>query len=610
MPNTPQITTAGSLLIKSQLPNEASKKNFDLYTPLDKKGMSTLVNMLLTHGGDQAGETINNLGKQFFNKATEIGASTPLSDYINDSDERQAIIQEYSHKVETLKAKEKNAGKLNAALGDLTGQYNTRIAKQNIDYLLSKGSMAARMANTGARGNSNQLASATSTPLMSLNIKGELVPLVIKHGFAEGMTPAEHLAMAYMGRASTVLSQLSTALPGALFKRLSPTMFHETITCPDCGTHNGILNHVDDKKSVIGRFEAETNKLIDEVYQREMVASGRKTVKIRSSLTCEAHDGLCQKCYGLAANAKLPNIGENVGVIAAQSVSEVLTQAMLSTKHRATVGERKGNSYDQASNLLNNPAENFKDEATIATNNGKVDKIQVTPLGDYNVFINGTKHFVPIAQQLKVKAGDDIKQGDSISTGVINPRKLVALRGLGSGREYMAKELRDIYGGGLDPRHFELIARNLMKYVQVTDPGESGFLTGDKISVNNVAKYLKDRTGVVPIEKAEGKVLAKGTLMLTPGTLLDGNHIADLKAQGIKTVDVASTKLKVTPIVPGLQTNKMLDKNWISRLSFSKLKETILNAAALGEESAVHSTDPITPYILGTEFGDAEDGKY
>ena len=605
-----KLTTAGALLLKSQMPTEEAKKRFDIHAPLTKKNMSNLVNMLLEHGGDNAAEHINGLAHTFFNKATEIGASTPLEDYINESDERQAIIQEYSYKVQKIKDSGKSKSEINMELGNLTGQYNTKIEKQNLQHLLSKGSMAAKMANTGARGNPVQLASGTSTPLMSLNVKGELVPIVITHSFAQGMSPAEHIALSYMGRASTVLAQLSTALPGALFKRLSPTVFHEVISIDDCGTHNGIIKPTSDKKAVYGRFEAGTNKLITGQYYNELLASNSKTVKIRSSLTCEATDGICKKCFGLMANGKMPNIGENVGVIAAQSISEVLTQAMLSTKHKASVGERKGNIYEQAANILNNPTENFKDEATIATKNGTVTNIVTTPLGDKHVYIDDVRHFVPIAQQLTVSKGDTIKQGDRLSTGVMNPRKLVGLRGMGAGREYLANELRNIYGSNLDPRHFEVVAKNLVKYAEVTDAGETGFMPGDKIDINQIAKHLQHESGKVGIDQAEGKVLAKGTLHLTPGTLLDSNHIDELKSHGVTHVDVTSSGLRVKPIVPGLQTAKLLDKNWVSKLSFSKLKDTIAQAAALGEEYSIHSNDPIAPYIMGTEFGEGENGKY
>jgi DNA-directed RNA polymerase subunit beta' len=605
-----KFTTAGSILLKHSMPNEKTKDSYDLYSPLDKPGVNKVVTSLLKDGGKDSGEFINGLAKLFFNTATEIGASTPLSDYINDSDEKHAIIREFDSKVQQILHSDAHKSDKNRDLGTLTSQYNDKISKQNIEYLLANNSMAAKMALTGARGNPSQLAVGTSSPLMSSNVKGELIPIVIKRSFAEGMKPAEHIALSYMGRSSTVMSQLSTALPGALFKKLSPTVFHEVITISDCGTKNGISVGISDKKSLLGRYSAETNTLITESTLKDFFMSGAKNVKARSAMTCEAKNGVCQHCFGLMASGKLPEIGTNVGVIAAQSVSEVLTQSMLSTKHRATVGERKGNAYDQAANILNNPTHNFKDEAVISGLNGEVSSIKKTVLGDSHVFVNEKLHFVPIQQEVVVAVGDKIRAGDKLSTGVINPRKLVALRGIGAGRQYMSNELRDIYGGGLDPRHFEIISKNLLKYVLVHHPGDTGLLAGDKVDINTIRKYLDKGAQEISLDQAEGSLLAKGISTLVPGTLLDGNHVKDLKDLGYKSVHVSSSGLKVIPIVPGLQTAKMLDKNWVSKLSFSKLRDSLKESAATYAESEIHSTDPITSYMMGNEFGEGKEGKY
>ena len=592
------------------MPTATTKRNFDIHTPLDKKHMGKMISSLLKDGGPNSGEYINGLAKMFFNEATKIGASTPLSDYINDSDERYAIIKEYDTKVQAILSSDKHKAVKNRELSELTSTYNKKIEIQNLEHLLSKNSMAAKMAKTGARGKPEQLATGTSTPLMSLNVKGELIPLVIKQSFAEGMRPAEHIALSYMGRSSTVMSQLSTALPGALFKKLSPTVFHEVITISDCGTHNGIHVPISDKKSLLGRYTSSGNKLVTEEVIKDAVMSGLTSLDVRSAMTCEAKEGVCQHCFGLMAHGKLPEIGTNVGVIAAQSVSEVLTQSMLSTKHKATVGERKGNAYENAANILNNPTENFKDEATISTVNGTVSAIRKTPLGDTEVFVNEKHHFVPIQQEVLVKVGDKTKKGDRLSTGTINPRKLVELRGIGAGREYMAQELRDIYEGGLDPRHFEIISKNLIKYVEVNHPGDTGLLPGDKVEINTIRKYLDKGATEVHIDKAEGSLLAKPISTLAPGTLLDHNHIQDLKKLGYTKLSISPSGLKVTPIVPGLQTAKMLDKNWVSKLSFSRLRDSLKESAAMNSESDIHSTDPIASYMMGNEFGEGKEGKY
>ena len=599
------ITTPGSVYIKHSLTSKDAKDNYDLYNPLDKSHMTKLVNMLITKGGANAHEDINNLTKLFFNKATEIGSTTPLSDYENDSEERTTIMSEFEHKVaEVLK---QNLTKVEQAkvLSKLGDEYGTKMSKSNLIYMLSRGSTAAKMAKVGARGNPMQLSQGTGSPMMALDVKGTPIPVAINHSYAEGLSPAEHLAASYGGRASTVLAQLSTEKPGALSKKLLPNLFHEVVTVNDCGTTNGIPIPITDKLSCIGRFEAGSNHLIDEEYLKHIQMAGKKYVIARNPMTCAAKHGLCQKCFGIGPDGHLPPIGTNLGVISGQSVSEVLTQAMLSTKHQGGVAGQRRNAYEQANTVLSNP-ENFIDEATISKVNGKVNKINQTSLKDWEVTIGDIVHFVPNSQTLVASLGDNVRMGDPISLGVINPRQLVALKGAGAGRQAISKSLRDIYSqhAQLDPRHFDIIAKNMIKHVQVDDPGESGFLPGDKIEVGVLGDYLKKHSTIVPIDSANGHVLAEASLDLTPGTEITQNHINDLKAHGIKHLSVNNSFLRTTALVPGLQSLKLLDKNWISKLSFNRLHNVIAEAGALGQSSKIHSTEPIASYVMGSEFGE------
>lgn len=602
-----KYTTPGSVMIKHMLPVGAREK-YDLHRVLDKGGVQGLIQLLIKNEGSDF-EVINDLARLFFGKATEIGASTPLSDYINDSSERAALLGEFEHKVaEILKSKISTQEKSNA-LSNLAADMSGKISKQNINYLAERGSTAAKMAATGARGNPSQLAWGTSSPLMAADVRGMPVPIAVMHSFAEGLTPGEYLAMSYAGRASTVAAQLSTSLPGALFKKLTPNVYHEVVTVPDCGTTNGIMTPSTDRKALIGRYEAGTNKFIDEAYQREL-EQGHKQVKVRNTMTCEAKKGVCQKCYGQASDGHLVTIGTNVGVIASQSVSERLTQAMLGTKHSGGVAGKKRNAYEEASNLLNNPADNFQDEATISKLNGTITDIRQTALKDHEIYVNGVPHFVSREQDLSVKKGQEMKAGDQMSTGTVNPRKLVALKGVGAGRLYMANKLRDIYGSGLDTRHFDLIARNLVKYVKVNDPGETGFLPGQEIDVNQIQDELAKNSEVVPIHSAVGRTLSHGVLEEAPGTYLTQNHVDSLAMRGIDKVHATTSGLKVTPMVPGLQSAKLLDPNWISKLAFNKIRSTIQESAAIGSSSKIHDTDPITPYVMGRDFGQGNPGEY
>lgn len=603
----PTVISAGSLLIKELLPASA-KPHYDTSMRLDKKGVGTLVSHIIKHSGNESEhESINKLGKLFFQKATDLGISIPLSDFHNDSHERATLLSEFeiqAHKIINGKLPELEK---NRKLEELAIGYRPRLEKQNLDYLISKGSNAARMTQTGARGNASQLMQASAGNLLAIDSSGKPVPVPVKSSFAEGMTPAEHMAMSYSARGNTVLTQLSTALPGALFKKLTPNIYHEVITEDDCGTKNGIFAKGSDKLSVIGRYLADTNKLITEDTYNSV--KDHDKVKIRSSLTCESPKGICAHCYGLLANGRKPEIGFNVGVVASQSVSEVLTQAMLSTKHTGGIAGRKRNAYETVNNLLSNP-ENFQDMATIAQNNGTISKVHKTSLNDHVLTIDGVDHFIPNIQDTSAKVGDKVSTGQKLSTGTINPREYTSLMGIGEGRRYFSEALRNEYGGGLDPRHFELISKNMIKYVKIDHPGSSDLGHGDIIDINHLEPILRKDEKKVTLAHAQGKVLSRKTLDLTPGTTLTQNQVDYLANNGVKDVHVSEMGVKITPLVPGLQTSKLLDPNWISKLSFNHLRDTIQSAAVLGHKSDIHSTDPITPYIMGTEFGEGEKGRY
>lgn len=606
-----KTTTAGALLIKSMLPTKEARDGYDVYSPLDKPAMSKFINNLVQKGGDKAFGTISDLTHMFFDKATENGTSTPISDYDNDSEERTALFGEFEHKVRQIVDSKLDQKTKEIKLNELAGSTRKILNRDNLKYLVDRGSVAAKMAASGARGNPDQLGIGTASPLMAVDVKGHPIPVAIRHSFAEGLSPAEFIAMSYGGRASTVLAQTATQMPGALFKKLTPSLFHEVITLSDCKTTNGIPIPYMDSKAIIGRYEARTNHLIDENTYRQM--KGVKTLVMRSPMTCEAHEGVCQKCYGIAANGKIPEIGENVGVIAAQSVSEVLTQAMLATKHQGGVSGGQKNIYEEANNLLSNPKDNFQDESTIATINGKITAIKATPLKDWEVYVNDKSHFVSRDQEPVVHIGDNVHSGDPLSTGTINPRKLVDIKGAGAGRTYLSNKLREVYGkkaGGLDPRHFELIAKNMIRFAEVTDPGESGYMPGQRLPISLVHRYLRENQKSIPLEKAVGHTLASGVMDMTPGTHLTGNHVADLHKAGVTHVQVADSSMKISPLVPGLNQVKLMDSNWISNLSFSHLKKTLQEAASTGAVSEVHSTDPITSYIMGKEFGEGGNGRY
>jgi DNA-directed RNA polymerase beta' subunit len=199
---------------------------------------------------------------------------------LNESEERKVLLNELQEKVRSIQASNlPDKDKMNK-IAMLSGQYSKQIWDSNLKYMVGKGSTAGLMAMTGARGNPMQLGQGTSSPVMSQDLQGNPIPIVIQHSFAEGLTPAEHLAMSYGGRASTVKTQLSTSKPGALSKEITPNVFHEVITEHDCGTKNGLFYPLTDKKAVIDKIEVGDTHPIDETKYKELVLSGKTKVQL------------------------------------------------------------------------------------------------------------------------------------------------------------------------------------------------------------------------------------------------------------------------------------------------------------------------------------------
>jgi DNA-directed RNA polymerase subunit beta' len=608
---------AGSYLIKSLLP-EKTRAKYDQGTILNDKEISSLITLLVRENPEEAHTTLATLAKLFFDKATDQGYSLSLNDYSNSTHEKNRIMSEFEQEVEQILKSSLSKERKIHAINEVVDKVKTKLSKQNIDHLLSEGATSAKMAITGARGNPDQLMQAAASPLLGADTSGRPVPIIVKHSYGQGLTLAEASALSFGSRYNTVMAQKKTALPGDVFKKLTPNVFHEVVTEKDCGTHNGVPYPIEDKKAILHRFQAVTNKLIDDRLYNELKSEGKKEVVVRSTLTCQAHAGVCQLCYGLMADMKLPEIGANVGVIAALSVSEKLTQAMLSTKHTGGLAGKRRSTYEEASNFLKNP-DNFQDKAVLATIGGEVTHVEPTELKDHRVYVNGVEHFVPRIQDIIVKKGDHVRGGDALSTGTPNPREVIQHKGIADTRKFYSDKLREIYTGSvansrkvssLDARHFDLIAKNMIKYVRILNAGKTGLPEGDYVPVEKLRELLKGDVENVSVAAAEGKTLAKDVGGYPAGEIVTRGVARALREKNVTSVPISHSGVLVEPIVPGLFKAKLLDKNWVSKLSFMNLKQSLLDSTAVGAEAEKHDIDPITPYVIGREFGDGPDGKY
>lgn len=480
------------------------------------------------------------------------------------------------------------------------------------------GSMT-QMALTGARGNIPQLMKTVATPVAAADAKGKLEPFLISKSYSEGLTAGQYWITGNEARINTVKSTTSVSEPGDVAKVFVNTLYPYVVTTDDCGTSNG-LPLPTANNAVIGRYLArdagafKRNTAITPAALAKLRPS-HTTLTVRSPMTCEQTAGVCRKCQGLDENLQPHPIGMNVGVRAAQALSEPLTQMTLNAKHGVRV--LKGSSPKMEGlagirQLLEVP-QSFMHKAALAEKAGTVTRVQAAPHGGTYIDVDKIQHYAGPGLAPKVKVGDRVEAGDVLSEGVPKPDEVVKHKGIGVGRSYLVDVLHDTYGSGnvtLDRRHLELLARANVGHVKVLESRGSSFLKGDVVPYHQYRTLLQRNAQELPIDRAAGHVLAEDHGSHTVGTELTPSVIAALKQSTVTKVRVAQNPPHVEFIVKPVTRTPLLDPDWMARLSHRYLKESLLKGAHTGATSDLHGTHPVPAYAHGAEFGDGFDGRY
>lgn len=467
------------------------------------------------------------------------------------------------------------------------------------------------MARSGSRGNMNQLMKMVSSPGIVGDYDGAPIPFLIERGYSEGLSPAEAWIAGDESRSQVIKGQLGTAEPGEMQKVLASVMSEQVIASDDCKTSNGIMLDADDP-SIEGRYTT-TGSLIDGRQAADIARAGRP-IRVRSPMTCDLESGVCQKCMGSSNRGTSFQIGMNVGIRSAQSLSEPLTQMALSSKHGVSLVEGDHNKPKglAAFKQFVEVPKNFFQRAPISEINGTVKSIAKAPQGGFDVDISGKQHYIPPGRDLKVKKGQSVEAGDVIGSGIVAPDDVVKHKGLGAGREYLVKSLRDVYsesGQQLDPRHFELLAKSQLNYVKVNG-GVPGFVPGDVVSVSKIRKAFEGLGSEVSTKDSVGKILTAAHGTHLPGTKLTAKVVDDLQRQGINRVNATSSNMRIEPIMAAATRTPLLNPNWMQRLGYRYQKDTIIDAATFGEKADLHSHNPIPALAVGSELRRDSQGRY
>lgn len=579
--------TVGQVLFNQALP-----KDYPWFSGMaDKKGLGSLINDLAErYPMDVVARALDNLKNSGFYWASRSGVTVAVSDIATPS-EKPAIMERYEKQaaaiqddfeIGTIDDEERRQ-----ELIKVWTEATDVVAEAMRENLSSHGGLNTiyRMVTSGARGNWMQVRQIAGIRGLVSNPKGEIMPRPIKSSYREGLSVLEYFIATHGARKGLADTALRTANSGYLTRRLVDVSQDVIVREHDCGTRRGLVLplidedgglHPDVETSIHGRtlavdvndesgnvLAAAGSDVSDELIEK-LFKAGVKEVRVRSVLTCESAIGVCALCYGrsMASNV-LVDIGEAVGIIAAQSIGEPGTQLTMRTFHTGGVA-----SADDITQGLPRIQELFeartpKGVAPISEVSGRVTiedteksyKIVVTP----DDGSEPQSYTVLRRAASKLQNGDHVQVGDQLATGSVDPKEVLRIRGPREAQKHLVSEVQGVYksqGVEIHDKHVEVIVRQMLRRVTVIESGDTDLLPGEL--VDNIAFQTANRKALV-----EGKKPAAGRpemMGITKASLATESWLSAASFQETtRVLTQAAMEAKTDPLL-GLKENVIIGK--------------------------------------------------
>lgn len=463
----------------------------------------------------ETAEILDNLKNLAFSFSTKSGLTVAVSDIIVPKEKVQ-IIKDAEAEVE-LASEHFRMGLITE---DERYQHVTEVVWKDAKEKITKSLMANldqtnsiyMMSKSGARGNVSQITQLAGMRGLMANPSGRIIELPIKSNFREGLTVLEYFISTHGARKGLADTALRTADSGYLTRRLVDVSQDVIVRELDCGSDRFLaIEKMNDGNEVIqnlherlmGRVSyedilnpktseliIEKNQLIDENIADAIIAAGIEKLKIRSVITCKTSHGVCIRCYGRnLATGNVVEVGEAVGIIAAQSIGEPGTQLTMRTFHTGGVaGDDITQGLPRIQELFE--ARNPKGQAVIADNNGVVHEVRDIK-GKREVEVRRQDeakiYSIPYHARIKVHAGDEVFPGKELTDGSIDPKELLTVKGVRGVQNYLIKEVQKVYrmqGVEIADKHIEVIVRQMLRKVKIVEQGDTDLLPGTFVDVN------------------------------------------------------------------------------------------------------------------------------
>lgn len=561
-------TTVGRIIFNEVIPEELGYIN----EVASKKVLGNIVAKAYRElGYSKTAKLLDGLKKIGYSYATRAGVTIGVTD-ITVPEKKKVILAEAEQTVETVEqqyrrgliTEEERYQKVIETWSEATDNVT-----QALLDTLDRFNPVYMMATSGARGNIQQIRQLAGMRGLMADPSGQIIDLPIKANFREGLTVLEYFISTHGARKGLADTALRTADSGYLTRRLVDVAQDVIVREDDCGTTNGVeVEEIKDGTETIEKLEdriigrtviddvkhPETGEIlvhageeIDETSAAKVIGAGITSVKIRSVLTCKTRYGVCKKCYGrnLATGRKV-DIGEAVGIIAAQSIGEPGTQLTMRTFHTGGVaGDDITQGLPRVEELFE--ARKPKGQAVIAEIDGQVRIQEVKGRREIEVVSdNGERNVYPIpyGARIKVKDGQHIEAGDELTEGSVNPHDMLKIRGLKGVQMYLVHEVQRVYrlqGVDINDKHIEVMVRQMLRKVKVEDQGDTELL---------------------------------------PGGLID---IFDFEEENAKTINAGGQPATARPVLLGITKASLATDSFLSAASFQETTRVLTEAAIKGK---------------------------
>jgi len=590
-------TTLGSVIFNHALPDDYPFVDYHV----GKKQLSALINDLaVKFPRPVVVETLDNLKDLGFEWGTRSGVTVSIGDVQTppDKPEIMATYEAKAAKIDKLYdrgavTEEERRGELvqiwNDATAELTSAMEKNFTRTNPIYM---------MVNSGARGNLTQMRQIAAMRGLVANPKGDIIERPIKSNFREGLTVLEYFISTHGGRKGQADTALRTADSGYLTRRLVDVSQDVVIREEDCGTERGlnkvIATATEDgalvparmlDTSVYGRVAAVdvvtdsgdvvigAGTLFEAANVRAAIDAGITSVKVRSVLTCEAHTGACAMCYGTSlATNRLVEVGEAVGIQAAQSIGEPGTQLTMRTFHTGGVaGDDITQGLPRVVELFE--ARTPKGKAPIAEADGRI-RIEETDRGRKLTIVRDdggadVEYTLPRRARLEfedsnrvrhvIADGVHVSVGEQLTGGTVDPQDVLRVRGVRRVQEHLVEEVQKVYasqGSPIHDKHIEIVIRQMLRRVTVIESGDTPMMPGEL--VDRQTYEAANRTAVAEGGRpAEGRPVLMG---ITKASLATDSWLSAASFQETTKVLTDASIQGKSDHLAGLKENVILGK--------------------------------------------------